>query len=188
LALLENADTTQEIVFSFSELLRYTLKKNSTHLVCFKEEIEYIQNYLKIQSIRLGNRLQYNIEVEEKLMDVMTPFMMLQPIVENAINHGIEKKRDGGTIEVVGYKENKKMIIKIKDNGVGLSKEKIDNIFNINKNNEKDKSSTGLGIGLNNLNRRLEYYYNGKHSMDIYSNEGEGTTIKIEIPIKKECE
>jgi sensor histidine kinase YesM len=186
LALLENADTTQEIVFSFSELLRYTLKKNSTHLVCFKEEIEYIKNYLKIQSTRLGNRLQYNIEVDEELMDVMTPFMMLQPIVENAINHGIEKKRAGGIIEILGYKENKKMIIKIKDNGVGLSKEKIDNIFNIDKNTEKDKSSTGIGI--NNLNRRLEYYYNGKHSMDIYSNKGEGTTIKIEIPIKKECE
>lgn len=180
LALIENAITTQEIVFSFAELLRYTLKKNSTHLVPFKDEIQYIENYLKIQSVRLGDRLNYNIQVEDELKNVMIPFMILQPIVENSINHGIEKKKQGGIVEIVGYKINDTLVIKIKDNGKGISKEKLSTIFDENKKQSKDTFTTGIGI--NNVNKRLSYYYGEKYKLDINSQVNEGTTVKIKLP------
>ncbi|TCO77970.1 sensor histidine kinase [Marinisporobacter balticus] len=184
LALLENAVNTQEIVFSFAELLRYTLKKNSTHLVYFKDEIQYIENYLKIQSMRLCDRLKYKIEIEEELKNVMIPFMILQPIVENAINHGIEKKKDGGSIEIVGYKLNDKVVIKIKDDGVGISKEELNMLLYENKKHRKDTFSTG--IGLNNINKRLGYYFGETYVLDVNSRLNHGTTVKIQIPLNTE--
>lgn len=182
LALLENALSTQEIVFSFSELLRYTLKKNSTHLVCLKDEIQYIQNYLKIQAMRLGERLKYHIEVEDEINNMMIPFMLLQPIVENAINHGIEKKKEGGMIKLSIYKLNNTAVIKIKDNGVGMSKEKLRGILNENK---KDEDASSTGIGLNNLNKRLSYYFEENYLLDIHSDLKKGTTVKMQIPINR---
>lgn len=182
LALLENAFSTQEIVFSFSELLRYTLKKNSTHLVCLKDEIQYIQNYLKIQAMRLGKRLKYHIEVEDEINNMMIPFMLLQPIVENAIHHGIEKKKEGGMIKLSIYKLNNTVVIKIKDNGVGMSKEKLRGILNENK---KDEDSRSTGIGLNNLNKRLYYYFEENYILDIHSDFKKGTTVKMQIPINR---
>ncbi|QZY54147.1 sensor histidine kinase [Crassaminicella profunda] len=183
LALLENAFSTQEIVFSFAELLRYTLKKNSTHLVCLQDEIQYIQNYLKIQSMRLGDRLKYKIEVEDEIKNARIPFMLLQPIVENAINHGIEKKKEGGMIELSLYKINNAVVIKIKDDGVGMSKEKLNNLFHENKQDDKNILSTGIGI--KNLKKRLAYYFEGNAVFDIYSDFQKGTTVKMQIPINK---
>lgn len=183
LALLENAVTTEEIVFSFAELLRYTLKNNSTKLVNLQGEIQYIQNYLKIQAMRLGERLKYTIEVEDETKNTMVPFMMLQPIVENAINHGIEKKKEGGTIDLSIYKLNEKVIIKIKDNGVGMSEEKLCNVLNENKQDYGDSFSTG--IGMNNLYKRLSYHFQGDYKFDINSEVNKGTSVKIQIPISK---
>lgn len=183
LALLENALTTQEIVFSFAELLRYTLKKNSTHLVYLEDEIQYIQNYLKIQSMRLGDRLKYKIEVEDEIRNTKIPFMLLQPIVENAIQHGIEKKKEGGTIELSANKLNNTLVFKIKDDGMGMAKEKLSNILNENKCDYQDALSTG--IGMNNLNKRLMYYFEENYVLDIHSDLKKGTTVKIQIPIDK---
>ncbi|MFZ5967690.1 MAG: sensor histidine kinase [Bacillota bacterium] len=184
LALIENAPTTQEIVFSFSELLRYTLKKNASHHVYLKDEIQYIENYLKIQSIRLGDTLTYRIDMEEELKDIMIPFMILQPLVENAINHGIEKKKQGGIIEVLAYKLNDQAVIKIKDNGVGMSKERLSTIWNENKRSKRTGASTGIGV--NNVKKRLTYYFGNEFTFDIYSHVNEGTTVKIQLPINPE--
>lgn len=184
LALLEDAPTTQEIVFSFSELLRYTLKKNSTNQVHLMDEIQYIENYLKIQSIRLGDRLEYKIDMEEELKDIMVPFMILQPLVENAINHGIEKNKKGGAIEIMVYKLNDKVVIKVKDNGIGISKERLSTIWNENRRNKRNVYSTGIGV--NNVRKRLAYYFGDEFTFDIYSRVNEGTKVKIQLPINSD--
>lgn len=180
LALFENANKTQEIAFCFSELLRYTLKKKQNREVALKEELTYIENYLKIQTVRFGDRLKYEICVDEDINDNSILFMILQPIVENALNHGIGNLKNGGNIQIKGYKKNDDVYIEILDNGVGMNKEKIRDIFSANEVINEESVSTGLGM--NNVNKRLIYYYGEDYNLKVDSKVNQGTKVTIRIP------
>ena len=97
LAFFENAKMTEDVVYAFSDMMRYVLKKSSNQLGPLKDELAHVNNYLKIQKIRLGSRLQYNVQTAEQFLDVKVPFMCLQPIVENSIKYAVENKAAGGS-------------------------------------------------------------------------------------------
>src|SRR6056297_3800614 len=181
LALMENAKKTENIIYSFSDMMRYTLKKNSTQLVDLSSEINHVKNYLSIQKLRLGERLNYNIDVPEKYKSIKCPFMILQPIVENSINHAIEKNINDGSINISAFQEEDKLIISIIDDGIGIEEEKIEEILN----GEHYDKSNDSGIGLYNVNMRLMHHYGSERGLKIKSKNNNGTQVDIIINAEK---
>lgn len=177
LALMEQANKTEELIYSFADIMRYTLKKNASKFVTLNEELTHVSNYLSIQKIRLEDRLKYEINIDEKYNNVMCPFMTLQPIVENSINHVIEEKLSGGKIIISAVSQEDELILSVSDDGDGISKEMIDKILSGQIYNGKDNS----GIGLYNVNKRLMFYSGNNRGLHIISEEGKGTTVQVRI-------
>lgn len=178
LALVEKAPKTQEVIYNLSNLLRYTLRKVNK-IVTLEEAINYIDSYLKLQKVRYADRLQYEINISEETKTINIPFMILQPFVENAIVHGLEKKEEGGFIKI--YEENlgSHVALCIEDNGTGITKDKLDTILDDLKSKETSSSDR---IGINNVNRRMYHHYGEEYDIDIISHIRKGTIVKITIP------
>ncbi|MDO4288468.1 MAG: PocR ligand-binding domain-containing protein [Eubacterium sp.] len=184
LALLENAEKTQEMIYAFSDMMRYTLKKENSNIVSLKEEIEHVKNYLSIQKMRLGDRLEYHIHLEEDAEETMCPFMTVQPFVENAINHAIEPNVAGGKITITAEMQNELTMIHIIDDGKGIKRELIDRILDGTYESSPETGDKNTGIGINNANKRLQYYYGAEYGVAIESDLGHGTDVLIKIPRK----
>lgn len=182
LALLEGAEKTQEMIYAFSDMMRYTLKKEKNNIVTLKEEMEHVQNYLSIQKMRLGNRLNYSVKVDRLAEDIVCPFMTVQPFVENAIIHAIEPNAKGGKVMISAELFKETVILKIVDDGKGIQADKITKI--LDGTYESDVREKNTGIGINNANKRLMYYYGVEHGVDIKSELDNGTEITIKIPRK----
>lgn len=182
LALLEGADKTQEMIYAFSDMMRYTLKKEKNNVVTLKEEMEHVQNYLSIQKMRLGNRLNYSVEVDEMAEDILCPFMTIQPFVENAIIHAIEPNAKGGSVRISADILKEIAILKIVDDGKGIPGDRIHKI--LDGTYEADGREKNTGIGINNANKRLMYYYGVDYGVEIKSELEKGTEITIKIPRK----
>ncbi len=182
LALLEGADKTQDMIYAFSDMMRYTLKKDKNNMVTLKEEMGHVQNYLSIQKMRMGKRLEYLIDIDEAVEEVFCPFMTVQPFVENAIIHAIEPTAKGGEIKITAEKSKDIVILKIIDNGIGISDKKIKKV--LDGTYESGENAKNTGIGINNASKRLKYYYGDDYGVDISAVLGEGTEITLKIPRK----
>ena len=175
LAIIEEAPKTQEVIYDLSNMLRYTLKKVDK-ILPLEEELDYIELYLKLQKVRFGDRLEYSINISDSIKDQKIPFMSIQPFVENAIIHGLEKKEKCGKIERLSEETNDSLTLFIKDNGTGITRDELNNI----RESLKDKYSDDLEkIGINNVNKRMADYYGNNYNIDIESNIREGTLVKI---------
>ena len=182
LALLEGADKTQEMIYAFSDMMRYTLKKEKNNIVTLKEELEHVKNYLSIQKMRLGDRLNYTVSVDESAEDILCPFMIVQPFVENAVIHAIEPNAKCGEIRITAQLFKETAVLKIIDNGKGIPADKIQRI--LDGTYKSDGSNKQTGIGINNANKRLTYYYGVNHKVEVKSKLDKGTEITIKIPRK----
>lgn len=170
LALFEKAPRTQELTVQFSEYLRYVLQQQSQRgLIPLEMEMDCIRRYLNIYQTRLGSRLQHRMEVAPNTTACLVPFMFLQPLVENAILHGIEPLPQGGEVSIHSYMEANNLLVEINDNGAGF-----------------DSQTAQFGIGLNNVMQRIELYYNAQGHIHIDSTEGVGTRIHVSIPVGNE--
>ncbi|MGB8451467.1 MAG: histidine kinase [Anaerocolumna sp.] len=184
LAIMEEAEQTGLFLEKMADFFRYNVKKMEQDTT-LKEEIEAVDNYIYILNVRLTGDILFHKEITGEVGEVWVPSMILQPIVENAVKHGISDIDRMGEIllKVDNYEE--KLIIIVKDNGVGMSEHKITEILSGNWNpSEKDNYSTG--IGLNNVISRLRLYYNQENLLTIHS-EGVsmGTEVRIVIPKKE---
>lgn len=178
LALVEKAPKTQEVIYNLSNLLRYTLRKVNK-VVALGEAINYIESYLRLQKVRYADRLQYDINIGEETKAINIPFMILQPFVENAIVHGLEKKEEGGFIKIYEEDLGSHVVLSIEDNGIGITKDKLDTILDELKSKETSSSDR---IGINNVNRRMYHHYGEEYDIDIISRIRKGTIVKITIP------
>ncbi|WP_378954840.1 PocR ligand-binding domain-containing protein [Pelosinus sp. sgz500959] len=179
LALLEGASRTQEVVYALSDLLRDNLRDIDV-LRTLEEEIKSVKDYLMIQKMRFGDRIQSYIDIDPQIMTTVIPALTLQPLIENAIIHGLEKKVNGGTIHVRGYYEGDTIIISVIDTGVGVSMERIRSIFRAEKQLKTHGETTGLGII--NVHKRIQHYYGSEYGLQIESKIGEGTSNYIRFP------
>src|SRR6202163_2108287 len=162
-------DTARGVVIKLSNILRRLLRKHET-FVPLQEELDFIDDYLDIEVARFGrDNLQIHKEVDEHTLDAFVPSMLLQPIVENALKHGLAAKLGGGELTIRTETREGRLVIVIEDNGVGIPKERMGHVF-------------GEGIGISNVHERLRVLYGSDFRMDISSLEGEGTRIRIEIP------
>jgi sensor histidine kinase YesM len=146
-----------------------------------KEEIEIVDNYIYIINVRMTGDIHFRKEVPEGLADVMVPSMILQPVVENAVKHGISGMDSDGEIVLTVTEEEKNITITIKDNGIGMSMDKIEEVLSDGPVSSETGDSTG--IGLNNVRNRLMLYYGSENLMTIQSDGiNRGTEVKIIIP------
>ena len=145
--------------------------------VTLREELEYTRNYLIIQKMRYEDKVDYKIQVEEGLMERRILKLVLQPLVENALYHGLKYKESKGLIQVIGYPAGERMVIKVSDNGVGMDEEALAHIFD-----PKPISQKHNGVGLGNIKRRMQLYYGEQCEFKIESEKGVGTTVKIAVP------
>ena len=175
LAIIEEAPKTQEVIYDLSNLLRYTLKKVDK-ILPIEEELDYIESYLSLQKVRFGERLDYKIDINNELKDKKIPFMTIQTFVENAIVHGLELKEDGGRVDIYSEENEDSLILCIKDNGTGITRDKLNEI----REDLKYKYDNNLDkIGINNVNKRMAHYYGDDYNIEIQSKVREGTLVKI---------
>lgn len=181
---LARAKRNNEIVktvVALTKILRIGLSKGS-EVIPLSDEFEHVKNYLFIQKMRYGDKLDYNIKLPEELKDYKTLKLIIQPLVENAIYHGIKQKSGRGYIWVEVNRSNGDLEIVVKDSGVGMRKEKVDLL---NKSlHEMDFSKNG-GYGLRNVNERIKIYFGNEYGISFSSNESKGTTVRVKIPALK---
>ena len=161
-------EEARRVVYKLSHILRRLLK-NTESLSPLREELSFIDDYLAIEMVRFGDKLKFVKEIAPDTLDRPVPSMLLQPIVENSIKHGIGGKVGGGTIHVRSRLEGSRLHIVIEDDGVGIPDERLNTIFD-------------LGIGVSNVNERLKVLYGTDYRMWIDSKPGEGTRTGIEVP------
>lgn len=173
-----------QITSCMSKIFRYSVKEDE--LVRISEEIECIKAYLNIISIRYENKFAMEVRIDEKLLDLQTPKMILQPIVENAVYHGLERVDAGGQLKVTGYIDAKGDIcFTITDSGRGMEEEKLGHIKAKLDTEDPDRGS-GKSIGLSNINNRIKLLFGeGYGVVEIVSRMGYGTAVTVKIPALK---
>ncbi len=182
LAMLEGADRTNTYVQKMADFFRYNIKKDH-ELVTIADEIELVDNYVYILNVRFSGEIHYDKEIDDSLVNIEVPSMILQPIVENAVNYGIRNIDREGRITLKVYREDDRACISIKDNGIGMSQETIDKILS-DEIASSEISSDSNGIGLNNVIARLDLHFEVDNIFNIYSEgEDKGTEVIIRIPV-----
>ncbi len=172
IAYFEHSHTTEELIYCLSDLLRYNLKQED-QLHTLGAEIDNIEKYLYIQKARFKNRLEYEIDVPAHIKSYRIHNMVIQPIVENALIHGITPKRDGGKIKIFAEEYNREIVISIMDNGNGFPREVLQNIAN---------SESKSGLGFRSTDNRLKRYYGEQYGLKIVKSDYSGSTVTITIP------
>lgn len=174
-------DEISEDILSLAQLFRLVLNRGNG-IVTVQLEMDLIERYLHIQKMRFGKRLEYEIKVEDSILEEEIPKLILQPFVENAIVHGFEKGGSDYLLSVTGKKEAEYMTFSITDTGVGMSREQLEAIWD--ENDTKKYASQRIGrYAIKNVKERLELTYNDNYRLDIESKEGTGTTVKVTVPI-----
>jgi two-component system LytT family sensor kinase len=162
-------DTARTVVLKLSNILRRRLK-TQVHFLPLKQELDFIDDYLDIEVVRFGrDKLRIRKEVDPETLDMVVPSMILQPLIENAIGHGIGPKIEGGTITLRTARRNGRLAVEVTDDGVGIPEERRPEILE-------------SGIGISNVRERLKVLYGQEFSFTIDSQEGRGTSIRLEIP------
>lgn len=184
MAEIEDAEVTDSMIRSLSRLFRYNLH-TTDQFVSLSQELEVARDYLYLQKMRFGDRVQYEMIPEpgsaeaEKISDIKVPVFLLQPLVENAVIHGIARKEQGGQITIRTEKTDNTLHLQVTDTGNGMDPETLQGLLNKLKG---EPSDVHVGIGLGNLYQRLNTLY-GENSLQIRSEAGEGTQIDITIPL-----
>lgn len=181
LAMMEDAEQTCIFVERMADFFRYNVKKGSEDATLM-EEVEAVENYIYILNVRFAGDIHYTKDVDESVLDCKVPSMILQPIVENAVNHGIRNIEWEGTIHLLIERDGDSIRISVKDNGKGISRERIAQVLDGEVQSEENPGDS-TGIGMHNVISRLELYYNQKDLLTIQSEgEDQGTEVIITIP------
>jgi len=188
-SLLEkDEDQLAAYVVAMSDLFRYTITgPNKSGWVKLSEELEHVKRYLLIMKMRFEERLDWEIESPPELGNVDLPRLLLQPLVENAILHGVESKIEPGRVRLVVARHGGRIAITVEDDGVGMDADKLSSLLE-ELESGKVTSSKDSGVGLANVQRRLQLFFTGEDEqsaeMVIDSRKGEGTRIHIQIPVQ----
>jgi len=161
-------ETARGVIHRLSSILRRLLRKHD-NFTTLREELAFIDDYLSIEMVRFGEKLRFVKDVDAVVLDSLVPSMMLQPIIENSLKHGLSSKIEGGTIRLKAWRDGLRLHLVVEDDGVGIPDAHLAQIF------EK-------GIGISNVNERLKVLFGSDYKMWIDSRTGEGTRTGIEIP------
>jgi two-component system LytT family sensor kinase len=161
-------DTARMLITKLSGLLR-KLMRSTDHFVSLREELESIDQYLDIEVVRFGPQLRVVKDISPDTLDLIVPSMLLQPIIENSIKHGLSRKVGGGRITIRTERRGDRSLIEVEDDGLGMTEERL-------------KEALEGGIGLSNVNERLRTIYGAACTLKLSSTTGRGTSVSVEIP------
>lgn len=189
-ALIDDNIEIAKMVEALSAFFRYSISRKG-NLVTLRDELVNIENYMLIQRYRFNNRFSLEVivdEEDEQAYDFLIPRLIIQPVVENAIFHGLEEKLEGGkvTIEVIVTDQN--LILTISDNGKGMDRDKLKELnLRIQSNDEeledsKNRNTRNTGIALSNIHKRIQLLFGDEYGVNVYSTAGQGTDVEITIP------
>ena len=173
----EQSQDAVRIVTSLARLFRISLSKGR-NIIPIRDELEHVRNYLTIQQMRFKNKFEFSVEAEEEVCALSTIKLVAQPLVENALYHGIEFMDEDGRIDVRARKEGEDVFISVSDNGLGMTEETIEALLK----GEILPRTRGSGIGFSNVNERIRLYFGESYGLQIESEPDEGTTVTIHIP------
>ena len=180
LAVLRGAEDIQKTIQCLGQLLRHSLDRKSV-IVNVAKELEQIRSYLFIQKMRYGDKLSYRINLEPGVLDFELPKLVLQPIVENAILHGVEPKVGNGSVSIEGWlAKGDQAIIDVADDGVGMGEEVLGRLNAILGNEAEGGSAQHLGLA--NVHKRLQHYFGEEFGLAVSSRLGAGSTVRIRLP------
>ena len=183
-AVEDGQENMAENVLALAELFRLLLSSGESE-ISVEQELKIVTNYLHLQKMRFSRRLDYSIEVEDEILSVCIPKLILQPFVENAIVHGMERKETWGYVKVLGRREGALLHFIIEDDGVGMSQEKIDEL--LSDNGEKRYASQRVGhYAIRNVRERMSLRYGENFEMRISSEVGVGSVVHIVLPLEPE--
>lgn len=168
-----NPDKARQVVYRLSNILRRLLRKTD-NFAPLRDELSFIDDYLSIEIARFGDKLRFSKEIDESAMDCQVPTMILQPLIENSIKHGLAAKLEGGTVRLTGTTrddgEERRLLLAVEDDGVGIDEARLGTILQ------------QAGIGVSNVNERLQVLFGGAYRLEIASRPGMGTRTEIEFP------
>jgi two-component system LytT family sensor kinase len=156
------------MVLKLSKVLRRLLRKHE-NFSTLRDELSFIEDYLSIELVRFGDKLRFEKDVAEDTLDMLVPSMLLQPLVENSIKHGLSSKVEGGTIRIRTERSETKLTLLVEDDGIGIPEAKLATLLD-------------RGIGVSNVNERMKVLFGNQYRMWIDSQPGRGTRIQIEVP------
>ncbi len=165
-----NPESAERMITDLSDLLRLSLKELEVQEVSLQQELDFLKKYVEIEQIRFHDRLKIEMDVSAETFDAKVPNMILQPLVENAIKHGIAPLSQGGTVKIASIRENGNLLLSVSDNGVGLENSDISLILE--------------GVGLKNTKSRLKHLYGAKHKFEIIPLETGGVKLNLTIPFQ----
>jgi two-component system sensor histidine kinase YesM len=168
------------VLENLADLVRVNMETKS-NLISLADEAEYVSKYMDIQKRRYGNKIRFRQSVPEELESIPVLKMMLQPIVENAIYHGLKKKADAGTISLKARREDETLVIEVEDNGLGMD---IGEIERLNEDLRSADSLSDSHIGLTNISLRLRLVFGLESVIYLTPRKGGGITVHISIPIR----
>ena len=180
---IENEKQSEAVhtVTALARFFRLSLGKGK-NIVTVKAEIEHVKNYLMIQHMRFKNKFDYEFEIEEDVLELSSLKLMLQPLVENAIYHGMEFMDGDGLIKIRAWREADELYLSVTDNGLGMTEDKVSLVLEGKSNSGNGR---GSGIGVKNVNERIKLYFGEDYGLKIDSEPDVGTTIIIHLPAKK---
>ena len=166
-----------KVTSALAHLFRTSVSKGDS-LVPVAIEVQNIESYLTIQKMRYKDKLSYQIDIPRELLTLMTPKLILQPIVENAVYHGIKLQADGGEIRIGARREDDMLVFTVEDSGVGMTPQQLENIFVRDDSNDR-------GIGVSNVNNRIKLLFGEQYGLRYASSPGRGTKVALCLPIIK---
>lgn len=184
MALMEEKENIADIAWSLSRFFRYSISGKS-NVVTLREELDNCETYAKIQNYRFQNRFVLEVQADPGVENSLLPKLTLQPVVENAVIHGLQNTVSGGVIRIRIEQVNQDVRIVISDNGCGMSPEKLEELTNkIYHGGNGSKEGRHSGIAMYNVNRRLNLFFGAEYGVSVFSCEGMGTDIELRIPYR----
>lgn len=186
-AKINGVEEISEMVSALSCITEANLDRKSEKLIPIRKEIEYINSYNFLIQKRFGKKITFNMIIEEDTLNLIIPKLIVQPLIENSIYHGLEMKKGGGTVDISMWKEGSTLVITVADDGLGIEADVLKKIKeNIADETYLDHTSSiadNSKIGVLNVHRRIQLLYGEEYGLDISSNEGIGTTVVIKLPV-----
>lgn len=173
-------DKTRQLLIHLAEFFRKTLKRPG-HFIPLSEELDCVRNYFVLEEARFGDKIKLIEDIDSHLLDYRIPVFSLQPLVENAVKHGITAKNDAGTITIRAKLKDDELHLSVIDDGVGIPPEKLEEVL-------QPGYGSGTGVGLSNVHLRLQNLYGDDKGLNIISTVGKGTKIHMEIPINGDAD
>lgn len=184
IAEMQDCGQVSELCRSLSDIFRYSLDMKHPFSNVGKEMM-HLKNYIYVMDVRMRGHINYRFEIEDEVLKDVIPRLSIQPIVENALNHGLRNSRGAKEVRICAKVQEGNLLIEVRDNGVGMTAEKIGQLLQAENTNENEARSS---IGIHNINMRLKMLYGEEYGVSILSEVGEGTCVTLNIPRRSEEE